>query len=188
MSSAEHLCLKHGMVCCGSGGGRAEFPVGWSPSRTESVWVGNCRARQSWGKGKGGASSTSPLLLQGWLRASGRSGWSPASSSSPSSCVLGRTFPAQGLLCGWSWDSVPSSCLSQEVPQDPIHHIQGLITLQHNVIGVQVLLPPLFHLPEQPIAEGQDHQKGSITTLSMSQTQQTPPGPSAHPTGAHTNL
>lgn len=41
---------------------------------------------------------------------------------------------------------LPSSCLGKEVPENPVDHIQRLIALQHNVVGIQVLPPPLFHL------------------------------------------
>lgn len=37
--------------------------------------------------------------------------------------------------------------LVQDVLQQPVHHIQRLVLLQHNVIGGHVALPPLLHLP-----------------------------------------
>lgn len=37
--------------------------------------------------------------------------------------------------------------LMEDVLQQPVDHVQCLVLLQHNVIGVHVALPPLFHLP-----------------------------------------
>lgn len=68
--------------------------------------MGNCRARQSWGKEKGEDSSISPAL--GLAEGIGEVRMEPRQyQQGPSSSV-----PAQCLLCGWSWDTVSPAHVS----------------------------------------------------------------------------
>lgn len=148
-----------------------------------SPGVRNGRARQSWGKGNGEASSISPLLLQGWQRAPVRSGWSPASPSS----VLGRTFPAQCPACPQLM-SRPGCSAGSRSPCPASHHSPARC---HRSPGTSPsALPPartmenhqlrvrMFHPQPSLLERGVNNYPGHFPdTVGI---QQTPPGPSTH--------
>lgn len=54
-------------------------------------------------------------------------------------------------VCFFPWPGLGrrplSSCLQKDVAEDAVDHIQRLVALQNDVVGIQVLPPPLFHLP-----------------------------------------
>lgn len=103
-----------------------------------------------------------PCHMAGLLQASGDEGaqgkdggvWKdPAVAGHPGLCSvsMGERTPHHGLQVGLK--PVPSGALhlqlvplAQDVLQQPIDHIQSLVLLQHDVIGVHVALPPLLHL------------------------------------------
>lgn len=41
----------------------------------------------------------------------------------------------------------PVPAVQEDMLQQPVDHVQRLVLLQHDVIGVHVAFPPLFHLP-----------------------------------------
>lgn len=115
----------------------------------------------------------------------------------PSSSVPGRTFPAQCLLCARAGTARPqlmsqSGCTAGSRSPRPASR-RSPAQCHRNPGTSPSALPPARTVNNQQLSVRMFHpqptlpKKGSITTLIIFQTQQTPPGLSTHPTGARTN-
>lgn len=114
----------------------AALPPGKAPS---SLW-----RTQTKGPGKGGTGEGQLLPPPRTCLCSTRTGRSSAQSRAASAEV---PSPSQASRLPSGALHLCPVLLLQDVLQQPVDHVQCLVLLQHDVIGVHVALSPLFHLP-----------------------------------------
>lgn len=75
----------------------------------------------------------------------------------------GEAWFQDTILRGRSQDPGLSVQVSEDVTKDPIDHVQSLVLLQHDVVGIPVLSSLLVHLQSHRGARGQDR----VATLTV---------------------
>lgn len=109
-------------ACCPPTGGASLKPL---PSR---------RKAKAWGRKESGEEGPAALGRCSQRRLRGQASLL---------VTAGRAWPAPLCSGALYLHAVP---LKQDVLQQPIDHVQRLVLLQHDVVGIHVPLPPLLHL------------------------------------------